>query len=190
MYFEINKVIKNYFDDEIIRYQDLYDIRMWPIGIGLDLKFPVQLEEENVYTSEFDQNFDTENHVLVKYGKLTGKYPIKKEKNFCKGFVYYILEATLFRGCCDENIICDKRHIKTSGKIFFTPFLDIFNHCCYYSLDDFDKPFQNLCNIVVKNQINPGIPPKKNTLIMAKTEYEKECIIREDYARERIIAYH
>ena len=181
MYFEMNKVIKDNFDDEIIMYQDLYDVRTWPIGIDLDLTFPIKLRENHIYTSEFDREFDSEKQVLVRYGKLTGRYPIAKKREFCEGFVYFILEGNLYQ-------TCDKYNIKVRGKIFFTPFLDIFNYCCCWQ--NFDTSIKNLCNIVVNNQINPGIYPfekKKIVLAMAKRENEKECIVRNDYARQNWI---
>ena len=156
MYFEMNNVFLKYnFDIKLMKCQYAYDIRTWPIG--LNVKFPITLKEDDVYSYEFEDEY-LENHLIITH-KMVGR----SEENF----MYFIFEATLYQRYDDKDEnICEEYN---EGKIFFTPHLDALNYCCKEW--DIEMP-KNLCTVIVNNQISPG--GLKSYLGMARKEYDKK----------------
>ena len=200
MYFQVNNVLKELFDVKLLTYQQLYDVRTWPLDLLKEKGrkfFPIRLEDpHNIYFTEFDETTDDENHVVVTYGQMTGMTSVDDEKIIP---IYFIFEATLYQGCCDRKIICDTHTIRARGKIFFTPNLKVFDYCYNEEWDNDNKDLKrlNLCKFFVNNQINSEkrkknslqqfpVSQEKINLMMAKKEYDKICPIIQCCAKERI----
>ena len=166
-------------------YQQLYDVRSWPLDLlrkknfGKGELFPICLEKmDNVYSTEFEETIDVENHVVVTFGRMTGRTSVNNDEK--KKFipVYFIFEATLYQGRCEDIIIiCDRHTVQARGKIFLTPNLKVFNYCCYNNEWDNDNNNNNnnnndgdvvkdlkslnLCKFLVNSQISSGDNSRK-----------------------------
>ena len=218
-YFQINDVLKETFDVKLLMYQQLYDVRTWPLDLlrkknfGKEL-FPIFLEKkemDNVYSTEFEETIDAKNHVVVTFGRMTGRTSVNDEEKKKIIPVYFIFEATLYQGCCEDMIIiCDRHTVQAQGKIFLTPNLKVFNYCYNNEWDNDnnnddvikDLKSLNLCKFLVNSQINSGKKSRKMlqqtpiffrediNLRMAKKEYDKSCPITQCCAKERRIITH
>ena len=83
MYFKINSVIQRFRLTEIIKYQKLYDVRTWPIGLKNEKDGPItrlnnELKHDDIFYHHHDEILSY--WFSVTYGKLIGKYPRTAEE--------------------------------------------------------------------------------------------------------------